>query len=361
MTQNEIEVIESICRNDRRYEEYLERMELFYQDYHVPHPAVVWFEATMLVMVLKQIEFGHTYAFTAWGNGKSDDEAYAVKWTTLYLLRNGDDRFCKLDDNIINSLRIDVDDYWFFRKLRKKKKPKGTYHDEEESYELISCIDNRVADICYYDRSKPANLALMKQTVRNVMDLCVNDSQCIMATMSLVNYYDTVSNGLFKQELLKMNNMYNKLQKGDDGTEEDLDLECGLDEEQVKRSGITTKPRIVLAVMEYMLRGTYRLKVKVQGRGKVSFDDMAIAFYAVLTFNDAFWKGTKQEYADMMKDLFGVDVKVKTMSKWIERNGVDYARWGNRTAVSEKRSKLADDFRNKIDKVSMYKMRKYKQ
>ena len=120
MTQKEIEVIESICRNDRRYEEYLERMELFYQDYHVPHPAVVWFEATMLVMVLKQIEFGHTYAFTAWGNGKSDDEAYAVKWTTLYLLRNGDDRFCILDGNIINSLRIDVDDYWFFRKLRKK-------------------------------------------------------------------------------------------------------------------------------------------------------------------------------------------------------------------------------------------------
>ena len=63
----------------------------------------------------------------------------------------------------------------------------------------------------------------------------------------------------------------------------------------------------------------------------------------------------------MMKDLFGVDVKVKTMSRWIERNGVDYTRWGNRTAVSEKRSELADDFRDKIDEVSMYKMREYKQ
>ena len=356
MTQKEIEVIESICRNDRRYEEYLERMELFYQDYHVPHPAVVWFEATMLVMVLKQIEFGHTYAFTAWGNGKSDDEAYAVKWTTLYLLRNGDDRFCKLDDNIINSLRIDVDDYWFFRKLRKKKKPKGTYHDEEESDGGILCMDNRATELCCYDRSKPANLALMKHTVRNVMDLCVNDSQCIMATMSLVNYYDTVSNGLFNQELMMLNNMQNKRLRGDDGKKKSLDLECGLDEEQVKRSGITTKPRIVLAVMEYMLRGTYRLK----GMGEVRFDDMAIAFYAVLTFNDEFWKGTKQEYADMMKDLFGVDVKVKTMSRWIERNGVDYTRWGG-TAVSDKRSRLTYDFRNLIYKVSMYKMRKYKQ
>lgn len=357
MTQKEIEVIESICRNDRRYEEYLERMELFCQDYHVPHPAVVWFEATMLVMVLKQIEFGHTYAFTAWGNGKSDDEAYAVKWTTLYLLRNGDDRFCKLDDNIINSLRIDVDNYWFFGKLRKQKKPKGTYHDEEESDGGILCMDNRVADICYYDRSKPANLALMKYTVRNVMDLCENDVQCITSTMSLVTYYNTVSNGLFKQELMMLNNMQNKLLRGDDGTEEELDLKCRFDNEQVKRSGITTKPKIVLAVMDYMLRGTYRLK----GMGKDRINDMAIAFYAVLTLNDEFWKGTKQEYADMMKDLFGVDVKVKTMSKWIERNGVDYARWGNRTAVSKKRSELADDFRDKIDKVSMYKMRKYKQ
>ena len=354
MTQKEIEVIESICRNDRRYEEYLERMELFYQDYHVPHPAVVWFEATMLVMVLKQIEFGHTYAFTAWGNGKSDDEAYAVKWTTLYLLRNGDNRFCKLDDNIINSLEIDVDDYWFFGKLRKKKTPKGTYHDEEETDGGISFMVAEAAHI--YAKSKPANLALMKQTVRNVMDLCVNDSQCIMATMSLVNYYDTVSNGLFEQELMMLNNMLNKRLRRDDGRKEFLDLECGLDEEQVKRSGITTKPRIVLAVMEYMLRGTYRLK----GMGEVRFDDMAIAFYAVLTFNDEFWKGTKQEYADMMKDLFEVDVKVKTMSRWIERNGVDYTRWGG-TAVSDKRSRLTYDFRNLIYKVSMYKMREYKQ
>lgn len=355
MTQKEIEVIESICRNDRRYEEYLERMELFYQEYHVPHPAVVWFEATMLVMVLKQIEFGHIYAFKAWGNGKSNEEAYAVKRTTLYLLRNGDNRFCKLDDNIINSLEIDVDDYWFFGKLRKQKKPKGTYHDEEENDGGISCM---VAEAAYiYAKSKPTNLALMKQTVRNVMDLCVNDSQCIMATMSLVNYYDTVSNGLFEQELMMLNNMQNKLLRGDDGKKKSLDLECRFDNEQVKRSGITTKPKIVLAVMDYMLRGTYRLK----GMGKDRINDMAIAFYAVLTFNDEFWKGTKQEYADMMKDLFGVDVKVKTMSKWIERNGVDYARWGNRTAVSKKRSRLADDFRDNIDEVSMYKMREYKQ
>ena len=354
MTQKEIEVIESICRNDRRYEEYLERMELFYQEYQVPHPAVVWFEATMLVMVLKQIEFGHLYAFTAWGNGKSNEEAYAVKRTTLYLLRNGDNRFCKLDDNIINSLEIDVDDYWFFGKLRKKKTPKGTYHDEEESDGLTLCMVAEAAHI--YAKSKPTNLALMKQTVRNVMDLCVNDDLCISSTLNLVTYYNTVSNGLFEQEMIMLNNMLNKRLRGDDGKKKSLDLKCRFDNEQVKRSGITTKPRIVLAVMDYMLRGTYRLK----GMGKDRINDMAIAFYAVLTFNDEFWKGTKQEYADMMKDLFGVDVKVKTMSKWIERNGGDYTRWGG-TTVSDKRSELADDFRDNIDQVSMYKMREYKQ
>lgn len=347
-------MIEKICRNDERYEKYLERMGRFYEDYHVPHPAVVWFEASMLVMVLKQIVFGQQYAFTAWGNGKSDGEAYAVKWTTLYLLRNGDDRFCKLDDSVIDSLTIDVDNYWFHGKLRKKRTPNGKYFELEECHDDIELMENKVAEICLVDRYKPVELQVMKVAVRAVVNACLNDPQCISTTLSLITYYNTVSNGLYNKELITLSERYNNLLKQDFGSEDSLDLVCKFDDEQVRRSGIMKKPKIVLSVMEYMLNGKYRL----EDCGRVTFNDMAVAFYAVLTYNDKFWKGTKQQYADMMQDLFDVDVKVKTMSRWIERNGTDYLRWGGRTRASSKRSRLAEDFENLIKKVSMYKVKK---
>ena len=355
MTQKEIEIIEEICRNDTRYEDYLERMGRFYEDYYVPHPAVVWFEATMLVMVLKQIDFGHQYAFTAWGNGKSEGEAYAVKWTTLYLLRNGDERFCKLDDSVINSLTIDVDDYWFHGKLRKKRTPKGQYTEVAECFS-IQCMENKVAERCLVGRDKPVELQEMKVAARAAVNVCLNDLQCISTTLSLITYYNEVSNGLFKNELIKLNKMYNNLLMGDEGSKGRFVPECSFDEEQVRRSGIMKMPKIVLSVMDYMLKGNYRL----ENIRRVSFDDMAVAFYAVLTYNDNYWKGTKQQYADMMKDLFEVDVKVKTMSRWIERNGTDYLRWGGRTQVSTKRSKLAEDFENLIKKVCRDKVRELK-
>ena len=352
MTEKEIEAIESICMNDRRYEEYLQRMESMHEEYNVPHPAVVWFEATMLVMVLKQIDFGHIYAFKAWGNGKSDDEAYAVKWATLFLLRNGDNRFCNLENNVINSLEIDVDDYWFYRRLRKKRTPKGRYDEEVECFEGINAVTNKVSDICIPNSYKPADITLMKRAVRNVMDLCVNDIRCMTSTLNIISYYNEVSNGMFSKEMMTVSDMINSKMREDVGMTERLDLECRFDEEQVKRSGITKMPKIVLAVMDYMLNGKYRLKYK----GQVSFDDMAVAFYSVMSNNDRYWKGTKQQFADMMKDLFEVEVKVKTMSRWIERNGEDFTRWGGRTVVSSKRSRLAEEFQDMIYKVSSHKV-----
>lgn len=352
MTDKEIEAIESICMNDRRYEDYLEQREIFHEEYDVPHPAVVWFEATMLIMVLKQIDFGHIYAFKAWGNGKSDDEAYAVKWTTMFLLRNGDDRFCKLDDSVINSLTIDVDDYWFYRRLRRKRTPNGKSDKKVECYEVTKVEANKVSYSCIPDRYKPTDIPLMKRAVRNVMDLCVNDIRCMTSTLNIISYYNEVSNGMFSKEMMTVSDMINSKMREDVGMTERLDLECRFDEEQVKRSGITKMPKIVLAVMDYMLNGKYRLKYK----GQVSFDDMAVAFYSVMSNNDRYWKGTKQKFADMMKDLFEVEVKVKTMSRWIERNGEDFTRWGGNTVVSSKRSRLAEEFQDMIYKVSSHKV-----
>ena len=202
------------------------------------------------------------------------------------------------------------------------------------------------------DRYKQTDIPLMKRTVRNVLDLCVNDIRCMTSTLNIISYYNEVSNGMFVKEMMAVSDMISYKTRGDVGVTDYLNIECRFDEEQVKRSRITKMPKIVLAVMDYMINGKYRLKYK----GTVSFNDMAVAFYAVMSNNDRYWKDTKRQFADMMKDLFEVDVNIKTMSRWIERNGDDFTKWIGRTEVSSKRSRLAEDFQDMIMKVSTYKV-----
>ena len=202
------------------------------------------------------------------------------------------------------------------------------------------------------DRYKQTDIPLMKRVVRNVLDLCVNDIRCMTSTLNIISYYNEVSNGMFVKEMMAVSDMISYKTRGDVGVTDYLNIECRFDEEQVKRSRITKMPKIVLAVMDYMINGKYRLKYK----GTVSFNDMAVAFYAVMSNNDRYWKDTKQQFADMMKDLFEVEVNIKTMSRWIERNGDDFTKWIGRTEVSSKRSRLAEDFQDMIMKVSTYKV-----
>ena len=173
------------------------------------------------------------------------------------------------------------------------------------------------------DRYKQTDIPLMKRTVRNVLDLCVNDIRCMTSTLNIISYYNEVSNGMCVKEMMAVSDMISYKTRGDVGVTDYLNIECRFDEEQVKRSRITKMPKIVLAVMDYMINGKYRLKYK----GVVSFNDMAVAFYAVMSNNDRYWKDTKQQFADMMKDLFEVEVNIKTMSRWIERNGDDFTKW----------------------------------
>lgn len=202
------------------------------------------------------------------------------------------------------------------------------------------------------DRYKQTDIPLMKRTVRNVLDLCVNDIRGMTSTLNIISYYNEVSNGMFVKEMMAVSDMISYKTRGDLGVTDYLNIECRFDEEQVKRSRITKMPKIVLAVMDYMINGKYRLKYK----GAVSFNDMAVVFYAVMSNNDRYWKDTKQQFADMMKDLFEVEVNIKTMSRWIERNGDDFTKWIGRTEVSSKRSRLAEDFQDMIMKVSTYKV-----
>ena len=128
--------------------------------------------------------------------------------------------------------------------------------------------------------------------------------------------------------------------------EKGLDLKCRFDDEQIRMSGIGKMPRIVLAVMDHILG----LK---EGAND---DDYAIAMFAVLSLMD--YKGTRNDFKNMMKRFFDLNVKVQMLYSWFERNGFDYSRWNQRTKVSFKRKSLACDFKELIDKVREYKSKK---
>ena len=128
LNDEELEYLEGICMNDERYLNWIGSYNDFARDYDVPHSAVIWLESTMLVMLLGSVNIDKRFVFKTWNNGKSNEESYLVKKTTLELLENGDKEFFHLAEKTISWLRQDTEDYKFYGRLRKKRK-KGEYEE----------------------------------------------------------------------------------------------------------------------------------------------------------------------------------------------------------------------------------------
>ena len=138
MNEFDIEYLESVCRCDNRYEEWLERHQYESMGYDVPHPSIVWTEATMLIMVLRDVNFDKQYVFKTWNNGKSDVEAYFVKSTTMYLIMHGDNRILNISSRDKERFIRDINDYEFFGKLKRKRRSRineenGKYLEIDDS------------------------------------------------------------------------------------------------------------------------------------------------------------------------------------------------------------------------------------
>ena len=161
-------------------------------------------------------------------------------------------------------------------------------------------------------------MRLLKETAKRMIELCDGNMQGMASTLNLLAYYNDISGGALKPELEILNGMMaSKLCEAKNDVK-GLDLECRFDEEQVRKSGISVTPRIVLAVMDHMLREG--------SRQNFTCNDYAIAIYAVLTKYE-FYKGSREDFVNMMNRYFDMNVSYDALQKWFARNSVDFNRW----------------------------------
>ena len=185
---------------------------------------------------------------------------------------------------------------------------------------------------------------------KRMIELCDGSLQGMASTLNLLAYYNDISGGALKPELEILNGMMASKLCEAKNDEKGLDLKCRFDEEQVRKSGISVTPRIVLAVMDHMLREG--------SRQNCTCNDYAIAMYAVLTKYE-YYKGSREDFVNMMNRYFDMNVSYDALKKWLARNSVDFNDWNKGTGKTCNRQDLARDFKELIDKVRTYKSKNF--
>ena len=169
----------------------------------------------------------------------------------------------------------------------------------------------------------------------------------IVVILNMVTYYDIISKGKFKREIEILNYKLNEIQNGEFNLS---NIKCPFSEEQVRKSGISKEAKIVLAVMNYMFNGNFRQRFGFN----CSSDDFSVAIYSVLVI-EKYWQNTREDFASMMKNLFNIDIKLGTMSRWLQRCGADYRKW-EKTNKAQQRKGIAKKFSEMILEVKKQKM-----
>ena len=357
MNDFDIEYLERVCRCDKRYEEWLERHIDESRGYDVPHPAIVWTEATMLLMVLRDVKFDKKYVFKTWNNGKSDVEAYFVKQATMYLLMNGDSELFYISYRDRDRFIRDIEDYRFFGKLKRKRRSRideetGGYKEIEEENSMLMVAEPSVKckDLTIPDKT------MLRTTIGNLIRMCPkNDMKGITTSLSLVAYYNEVMKGGLREEVYQLRDMMNLYIEKSTNNDSPLDLKCQFSDEQVRTSGLSKEAKIVLAVIDYMINGDYRNHLLFN----CDIHDFNVALYSAMS-TLGYWEGTREDYGRMMKRLFGINVKVGLMSRYLQRNSDNFRNWSNySTSIMKNRYKIATDFEETIGRVKAFKSHNY--
>ena len=138
-----------------------------------------------------------------------------------------------------------------------------------------------------------------------MIELCDGSLQGMASTMNLLAYYNDIFGGALKHELEMLNVMMDNM----------------------------------------LLEGS---------RQNCTCNDYAIAMYAVLTKYE-YYKGSREDFVNMMNRYFDIDVSYGALKKWLARNSVDFNDWNKGTGKTCNRLALACDFKELIDKVRTYK------
>ena len=194
---------------------------------------------------------------------------------------------------------------------------------------------------------KSTDLVKMEKHLSYFIERCQMDKMEIVVILNMVTYYDIISRGKFKREIEILNYKLNEIQNGEFNLS---NIKCPFSEEQVRKSGISKEAKIVLAVINYMFNGNFRQRFGFN----CSSDDFSVAIYSVL-YVEGYWQKTREDFASMMKNLFNIDIKLGTMSRWLQRCGADYRKW-EKTNKAQLRKVIAEKFSEMILEVKKQKM-----
>ena len=380
LKNKEIEVIENICMHDKRYRVWKDIMNHSTELDNLDNYALIWTEATKIIMELKKEQHDKRKVLTTWNNGLLDNNIVAAIECALFMIEHGDAATCGLNDKDIESMTTDIIMGFLREKIRDN-------YGIMEACLLYYCYDlsDEAAVIERICKEEGENLSMEDfgdedfedeepefyipifinkpdlessiMTVKHAINTCPNERMGMSITMLLIEYYNNLHSGKLETYIDLMMAKMKAARKI--MPHKCYDITCPFDEAQIKSSGISKEAKIVLAVMNDMFKGEHMNK-----NGSYSNNiDYAIAMFAVLSIY-GYWKNQRKEYCEMLKQMFGVDVKADTIGKWIRQYGDNYEEWykgdDGKEVKAARRKRIAQNFAERIDKVKTYKLRKIK-
>lgn len=345
------EALETICMNDSRYNAWKKDYYFLSNRYAMSKPIEIWTEATRHIMQMKDVDSSKENVERIVNGLESKDNMFLLKETILYLLDHGDSDFSNCLEKV-KELLIERNKHLYLNRAT------GKYESIIDLRNLIPNYKKRITNSFGGIRfQKVPDFMSAHAFVNKAIEICPDDEEGMTVTMLLLQYYNKRHNGRLEVEIetmkAKIRGLWNKEPK------DRCDISCPFDDAQVKSSGILKEARIVLAVMNDMLKGEYRSK----NSSKCSDIDFAIAMFAILTIGE-YWKKERKEYTEMLKRLFDMEVKPDTVGKWLRENGTNYEEWykadDGKEVISARRKKIATDFAEMIDKVKTYKLKEMK-
>lgn len=345
------EALETICMNDSRYNAWKKDYYFLSNRYAMSKPIEIWTEATRHIMQMKDVDSSKENVERIVNGLESKDNMFLLKETILYLLDHGDSDFSNCLEKV-KELLIERNKHLYLNRAT------GKYESIIDLRNLIPNYKKRITNSFGGIRfQKVPDFMTAHEFANKAIEICPDDEDGMTVTMLMLQYYNKQYNGRLEAQIetmkAKMRGLWNKKPK------DRCDIKCPFDEKQVESSGIQKEAKIVLAVMNDMLKGEYKSK----NSDKCNDIDFATAMFAVLS-RYKYWNKDNETYTKMLKQLFGVDVKTGTVSTWIRRNGFKYEEWykgdDGKDVIAARRKKIAEDFAKLIAEVKTYKLKEMK-
>ena len=345
------EALETIFMNDSRYNAWKKDYYFLSNRYSMNKPIEIWTEAIRRIMQMKDEDSSKENVESIVNSMESKGNPFLLKETILYLLDHGDSEFSNCLERV-KELLIERNKHLYINRAT------GKYESIIDLRNLIPIYKKRIKDPYAGIRfQKVPDFMTARKFANKAIEICPYDNEGMTITMLMLQYYNKKYDGRLEAEIeiikARMRGLW------DEEPQDRCDIKCPFDDSQVKSSGILKEARIVLAVMNDMLKGEYRSK----NDRKSSDIDFATAMLAILTIGE-YWKKERKEYTEMLKRLFDMEVKPDTVGKWLRENGTNYEEWykadDGKEVISARRKKIATDFAEMIDKVKTYKLKEMK-